>query len=123
VVLEAISQDFTEYKKGVWKFAPWGSREMVVFIEVYFFLTPSTILCYHYFVYNLGLEAYNSQAYARAINPRIKAGSPWSWHVTTPGLLFHAVKEQGWGFIPNQVLPPMLANVTYVLSRFSLITY
>jgi hypothetical protein len=28
-------------------------------------------------------------------------------------LLAHAVKTQGWGFIPNQVLPPMLANVTY----------
>ncbi|KIW01057.1 uncharacterized protein PV09_07571 [Verruconis gallopava] len=51
-------------------------------------------------------------AYARAINPRIQAGSSWSWHVTTPGLLAHAVKEHGWSFIPNQVLPPMLANVT-----------
>lgn len=54
------------------------------------------------------------QAYARAINPRAKAGSPWSWHVTTPGLLYHAIRDQGWTFIPNQVLPPMLANVTYV---------
>ncbi|RDI89228.1 hypothetical protein Vi05172_g782 [Venturia inaequalis] len=57
-------------------------------------------------------RAYFRQAYARAINPRVKAGSSWSWHITTPGLLYHAIRDQGWTFIPNQVLPPMLANVT-----------
>lgn len=72
---------------------------------------------------NLELEAYNNQAYARAINPRVNAGTPWSWHVTTPGLLFHAVREQGWTFIPNQVLPPMLANVTYVSSTLTVDLY
>ncbi|EON66235.1 hypothetical protein W97_05628 [Coniosporium apollinis CBS 100218] len=51
-------------------------------------------------------------AYARAINPQIKANTGWSWRTTTPGLLAHAVKQYGWSFIPNQVLPPMLANVT-----------
>ncbi|KAF2417234.1 putative mitochondrial carrier protein [Tothia fuscella] len=51
-------------------------------------------------------------AYARAINPRVQAGQPWSWKTSTPGLLAHAVKTQGWSFIPNQILPPMLANVT-----------
>lgn len=32
--------------------------------------------------------------------------------MTTPVLLAHAIREHGWSFIPNQVLPPMLANVT-----------
>ena len=27
-------------------------------------------------------------------------------------MLVHAVKEHGWGFLPAQVIPPMLANVT-----------
>ncbi|GAQ11040.1 sugar transporter STL1 [Aspergillus lentulus] len=34
----------------------------------------------------------------------------WSLHTTTPGLLVHAVRTYGWRFIPNQLLPPMLAN-------------
>ncbi|KAH0541869.1 hypothetical protein FGG08_003674 [Glutinoglossum americanum] len=50
-------------------------------------------------------------AYARAINPRVQANDSWSWRVTTPGLLAHAVKTHGWGFIPNQVLPPLIANI------------
>lgn len=32
--------------------------------------------------------------------------------MTTPGVLTHAVREYGFSFIPNQVLPPMLANIT-----------
>lgn len=32
--------------------------------------------------------------------------------MTTPGILAHAVKTQGWSFIPLTVLPPLLANVT-----------
>ncbi|KAI9669124.1 MAG: hypothetical protein M1831_000716 [Alyxoria varia] len=51
-------------------------------------------------------------AFAREINPRIQSNERWSWRITTPGLLAHAIKEHGWGFIPNQVLPPMMANVT-----------
>ncbi|KAK8155241.1 mitochondrial carrier domain-containing protein [Phyllosticta citrichinensis] len=51
-------------------------------------------------------------AYARAINPAIQSNLPWSWRSTSPAILAYAVKEHGWGFIPNQVLPPMLANVS-----------
>ena len=32
--------------------------------------------------------------------------------MSTPGLLAHAVRTYGWGFIPNHVLPPLLANVS-----------
>ena len=59
------------------------------------------------------------KAYARAINPRIQAGGAWSWHTSTPGLLAHAIREHGWGFIPNQVMPPLLANVTVGAVQFS----
>lgn len=51
------------------------------------------------------------QAFARAINPRVQAKEAWSWRISTPALLTHAVQKYGWGFIPNQVLPPMLANI------------
>ncbi|KAJ5164712.1 Mitochondrial substrate/solute carrier [Penicillium coprophilum] len=49
------------------------------------------------------------QVFARAVNPRVAEGK-WSLHTTTPGLLLHAVRTYGWRFIPNQVLPPLMAN-------------
>lgn len=52
-------------------------------------------------------------AYPRAINPLFQASpQQWSWRLTTPGILAHAVRTYGWTFIPNQVLPPLLANVS-----------
>ncbi|KAI9729208.1 MAG: hypothetical protein M1834_007000 [Cirrosporium novae-zelandiae] len=48
--------------------------------------------------------------YAKEINPNVSNGQGWSWRKTTPALLAHAVKTQGWSFIPKQVLPPLLAN-------------
>ncbi|GAB7345964.1 hypothetical protein MBLNU457_4187t1 [Dothideomycetes sp. NU457] len=54
-------------------------------------------------------------AYPRAINPlfqKTSSSQGWSWRMTTPGILAHAIKTYGWSFIPNQVLPPLLANVT-----------
>jgi len=48
-------------------------------------------------------------AFARAINPHMAEGK-WSLYTTTPGLLAHAVRKYGWRFIPDQVLPPLLAN-------------
>lgn len=52
------------------------------------------------------------KGYARAINPNVRPDKPWSWRTSSPGLLVHAVKQYGWRFIPEQVLPPMMANVT-----------
>jgi hypothetical protein len=52
--------------------------------------------------------------YARAINPHIQADVRWTWRMTTPALLVHAVRTEGWSFIPNQVLPPLLANTLCV---------
>ena len=51
-------------------------------------------------------------AYARAINPRAQSNQGWSWRTTTPGLLIHAIQSHGWHFIPNQVLPPLMANLS-----------
>ena len=50
------------------------------------------------------------QGYARAINPRVQAGEAWSWRMSSPALLASAVHQHGWSFLPNQVLPPLLAN-------------
>ena len=36
----------------------------------------------------------------------------WLWlRGTTPGVLTTAVKSEGWGVIPHQILPPLIANV------------
>lgn len=48
--------------------------------------------------------------YARAINPHLGAAEKWSWRMTTPAVLAHAVRVEGWSFIPKQVLPPLMAN-------------
>ena len=32
--------------------------------------------------------------------------------MTSVGLLTHAIRSHGWGFVPNQILPPLLANVS-----------
>ncbi|KAG8526324.1 uncharacterized protein KY384_000317 [Bacidia gigantensis] len=55
---------------------------------------------------------FRAPAFARAINPRVQAQESWSLRMSTPALLAHAVKTYGWGFIPNHVLPPMLANIS-----------
>ncbi|KAF2643509.1 mitochondrial carrier [Massarina eburnea CBS 473.64] len=48
--------------------------------------------------------------YARAINPHVQEAARWSWRATTPAVLVHAIRTEGWSFIPNQVLPPLMAN-------------
>ncbi|KAL8733423.1 MAG: hypothetical protein Q9181_003587 [Wetmoreana brouardii] len=47
-----------------------------------------------------------------AINPRVQANERWSWRMSSAGLLTHAVRVHGWGFILNQLFPPLLANVS-----------
>jgi hypothetical protein len=51
--------------------------------------------------------------YARSINPHVLAGAKWSWRMTTPAVLAHAIRTEGWAFIPKQVLPPLMANTWY----------
>jgi hypothetical protein len=56
-------------------------------------------------------------SYARAINPHYQDTAKWSWRMTTPMVLVHAIKTEGWSFIPNQVLPPLLANTVCVPTK------
>ncbi|KAG6040495.1 hypothetical protein E4U41_000364 [Claviceps citrina] len=36
----------------------------------------------------------------------------WIWmRSTTPGVLTSAIRQQGWGVVPHQILPPLMANV------------
>ncbi|KAI4166757.1 MAG: hypothetical protein LQ343_007779 [Gyalolechia ehrenbergii] len=62
---------------------------------------------------NLNLQQHvDGKAFARAINPQVQANQRWSWRMSSAGLLAHAVRLHGWGFIPNQILPPLLANAS-----------
>ncbi len=49
-------------------------------------------------------------AFAKSISPAAQTGH-WSWRSTTPGLLANAIKLYGWRFVPEQLAPPLLANV------------
>lgn len=49
-------------------------------------------------------------AFAKAISPDAQTGG-WWWRSTTPGLLANAVRLYGWRFIPEQLAPPLIANV------------
>jgi hypothetical protein len=49
-------------------------------------------------------------AFAKSISPDAQTGR-WSWKSTTPGLLANAVRLYGWRFIPEQLAPPLIANV------------
>lgn len=36
----------------------------------------------------------------------------WMWmRSTTPGVLTSAIKHEGWGIVPHQILPPLIANI------------
>lgn len=40
------------------------------------------------------------------------ARQTWLWmRSTTPGVLTSAIKQEGWGIVPHQVLPPLIANI------------
>ncbi|KAJ8661284.1 hypothetical protein O0I10_003034 [Lichtheimia ornata] len=49
---------------------------------------------------------------ARAIMPPLDEASSkrFSFRYTSIGMISHAVKKQGWNFIPRHVLPPLIAN-------------
>lgn len=49
---------------------------------------------------------------AKAINPAIKAGTAPLYKTFAPYVLASAVKNHGWSFVGNQVVPPFLANMT-----------
>ncbi|KAI9155155.1 hypothetical protein HJFPF1_07729 [Paramyrothecium foliicola] len=56
------------------------------------------------------LDAVTRDPSASALNVALRR--TWLWmRSTTPGVLTSAVKHEGWGVIPHQILPPLVANV------------
>src|ERR1700722_4556428 len=49
-------------------------------------------------------------AFAKSISPDTQTGR-WSLRSTTPGLLVNAIRLYGWKFVPEQLAPPLIANV------------
>lgn len=60
-------------------------------------------------------QAQTMQHLAASSSPsRLRGGlhTAWTWmRSTTPGVVTSAVKHYGWGVIPHQILPPLIANV------------
>lgn len=46
----------------------------------------------------------------RAIAPRPEKGASWTWRTSSPMLLASAVRQHGFSFLPNYILPPLFAN-------------
>lgn len=51
------------------------------------------------------------QAYAKSIASQDLQRGGFTWRTTTAGLLANAVGSYGWRFIPEQLLPPLAANI------------
>lgn len=82
-----------------------GGRALAARLAAWYFRIPGKF----FFRSRVDYLAYPRELLFRSRTPN----QSYSWRMTTtPGILAHAVKTYGWGFIPNQVLPPLLANVT-----------
>ncbi|RYP75558.1 hypothetical protein DL769_003804 [Monosporascus sp. CRB-8-3] len=64
-------------------------------------------------------QAHNAQLMRAVANDRtasrlgITLKQTWLWmRGTTPGLLASVIRQQGWRVIPDQILPPLIANVS-----------
>ncbi|KAM3553401.1 hypothetical protein MY1884_006694 [Beauveria asiatica] len=89
-----------------------------------FFRTRVDYLAYARTIHNAHTEAL-MRAAATAAAPAAASSSSssssrwqtllqqsWLWaRSTTPGVLTSAVRHEGWGIIPHQILPPLIANV------------
>lgn len=88
-----------------------------------FFRTRVDYLAYARTIHNAHTEALRRAAAAAAAAAAESGAGPrsrmhaflhqsWLWaRSTTPGVLTSAVKQEGWAIIPQQVLPPLIANV------------
>lgn len=79
-----------------------------------FFRTRVDYLAYARSVHQLQtkamLAAVARDPAASAVNVVLRR--TWLWmRSTTPGVLTSAVRHEGWGVIPHQILPPLVANV------------
>lgn len=83
-----------------------------------FFRTRVDYLAYARTIHNAHTEALMRAAAAagEGCGPRSRMSSllhqSWLWaRSTTPGVLTSAIKQEGWSIIPQQILPPLIANV------------
>ncbi|OAA66329.1 Mitochondrial carrier domain protein [Cordyceps fumosorosea ARSEF 2679] len=75
-----------------------------------FFRTRVDYLAYARTIHNAHTEALTRAAAGSRTQTWLHTA--WLWaRSTTPGVLASAVRHEGWGIIPHQVLPPLVANV------------
>lgn len=78
-----------------------------------FFRTRVDYLAYARSVHQAQIQLL-AQAAAKEPSSRLTATFNQAWFYlrgTTPGVLTSAVQQHGWSVLPNQVLPPLIANV------------
>lgn len=79
-----------------------------------FFRTRVDYLAYARTVHQARIQDLLKAAVADTTRSRTSslAHQTWLWlRSTTPGVLTSAIKQEGWGIVPNQILPPLIANV------------
>ncbi|KAH9887429.1 mitochondrial carrier [Xylariomycetidae sp. FL2044] len=77
-----------------------------------FFRTRVDYLAYARRVHQARTEQLLAQSAARETRLRLALRRIWWWASgTTPGLLTSVVQTHGWSVIPQQILPPLIANV------------
>ncbi|KAM3512931.1 hypothetical protein MY11210_003414 [Beauveria gryllotalpidicola] len=84
-----------------------------------FFRTRVDYLAYARTIHNAHTEALmraasGSSSSSSSSNSRWRTllQQSWLWaRGTTPGVLTSAIRHEGWGIIPHQILPPLIANV------------
>lgn len=108
-----------------------GARAFMAQAIAFYFRAPAKAFFrtrVDYLAYARNLQQQNHTYVSSSLNTNTGAGAPngqpaasrqtwWQWlrsvgSRTTPGILAHAVRTSGWRVIPDQVLPPLLANVT-----------
>lgn len=83
-----------------------------------FFRTRVDYLAYARTIHQAHTQELMRAAAAAGVNgptSRIRSFMQQSWlwaRSTTPGVLTSAIKQEGWSIVPQQILPPLMANVS-----------
>lgn len=80
-----------------------------------FFRTRVDYLAYARTIHHAHIKDLMHAAAQDPRNTRLAAFMQQSWlwmRSTTPGVLTSAIKQEGWGIVPNQILPPLMANIS-----------
>ncbi|KAH6603231.1 mitochondrial carrier [Trichoderma cornu-damae] len=79
-----------------------------------FFRTRVDYLAYARTIHQRQAEKLTQAVAADAPPSRLAAAlrRTWLWmRSTTPGVLTSAIRHEGWGIVPHQIMPPLIANV------------